>query len=292
MMRVAWGLYAAFGLLWVYGAARPGRPRPMGDEVIGLMNGFQVSVGLLLLSVGAAASLAEERARGSLDVLLSTPMSTSSILAGKWWGSFRRVFSVAIWPAADGPVPRLRPRPLGGLRAAARPGAGLRRGDHQPGPGGGDVGAPAGPRRRAVRHGLRPLPHHLADLGSVQREWMVVVGEHHHRDDDGRSSVRRIHRHAGRLGIELPQRRFPPTRRRLPRDIRLDRGPCRHRGLPLPRDAAHIRPLPGAGPRERHAAVLEPARAIVAVDQPSWWPWCRRPPRGPNEDLEARTNNK
>ena len=26
-------------------------------------------------------------------------MSTRSILAGKWWGSFRRVFSVVIWPA-------------------------------------------------------------------------------------------------------------------------------------------------------------------------------------------------
>jgi ABC-type transport system involved in multi-copper enzyme maturation permease subunit len=38
--------------------------------------------------------------RGSLDVLLSTPMSTRSILAGKWWGSFRRVGNVVIWPAA------------------------------------------------------------------------------------------------------------------------------------------------------------------------------------------------
>ena len=37
--------------------------------------------------------------RGSLDVLLSTPMSTRSILAGKWWGSFRRVFGIVIWPA-------------------------------------------------------------------------------------------------------------------------------------------------------------------------------------------------
>src|SRR5262249_16822121 len=45
-------------------------------------------------------SLAEERVRGSLDVLLSTPMPTRSILAGKWWGSFRRVLNVAIWPAA------------------------------------------------------------------------------------------------------------------------------------------------------------------------------------------------
>ena len=46
------------------------------------MNVVQVTVGLLLVSVGAATSLAEERVRGSLDVLLTTPMSTRSILAG------------------------------------------------------------------------------------------------------------------------------------------------------------------------------------------------------------------
>ena len=40
------------------------------------MSAFQVGLGLLLLCVSAATSLAEERVRGSLDVLLSTPMST------------------------------------------------------------------------------------------------------------------------------------------------------------------------------------------------------------------------
>src|SRR5262249_37712371 len=51
------------------------------------------------LSVGASTSLAEERVRGSLDVLLSTPLSTRSILAGKWWGSFRQVGHLLAWPA-------------------------------------------------------------------------------------------------------------------------------------------------------------------------------------------------
>ena len=37
--------------------------------------------------------------RGSLDVLLCTPLSTRSILAGKWWGSFRQTTHVLIWPA-------------------------------------------------------------------------------------------------------------------------------------------------------------------------------------------------
>jgi ABC-type transport system involved in multi-copper enzyme maturation permease subunit len=99
MMRVAWGLYAALGLLWVWLASRPPRGL-MGGDAIAMMNMFQVAVGLLLLSVSAATSLAEERARGSLDVLLSTPMSTTSILAGKWWGTFRGVVRVVIWPAA------------------------------------------------------------------------------------------------------------------------------------------------------------------------------------------------
>jgi ABC-type transport system involved in multi-copper enzyme maturation permease subunit len=66
------------------------------------LSAFQVALGLLLLSVGAATSLAEERVRGSLDVLLSTPMSTRSILAGKWWGTFRQVGPVLFWPAVLG----------------------------------------------------------------------------------------------------------------------------------------------------------------------------------------------
>jgi ABC-type Na+ efflux pump permease subunit len=56
-------------------------------------------VGLLLLSVSAATSLAEERVRGSLDLLLTTPLSTRSILAGKWLGTFRQATRVVIWPA-------------------------------------------------------------------------------------------------------------------------------------------------------------------------------------------------
>ena len=69
------------------------------EELLALMNMFQVSLGLLLLSVSAATSLAEERASGSLDVLLSTPLSSRSILAGKWWGTFRQTAHVLVWPA-------------------------------------------------------------------------------------------------------------------------------------------------------------------------------------------------
>ena len=72
---------------------RAGRPRH--GAVIG---GVQVSAGLLLLSVSAVTSLAEDRQRGSLDVLLATPLSTRSIVLGKWWGAFRGVPLLAVLP--------------------------------------------------------------------------------------------------------------------------------------------------------------------------------------------------
>jgi ABC-type transport system involved in multi-copper enzyme maturation permease subunit len=62
------------------------------------VNGLQVSVGLLLVSVTAATSLAEERVRGSLDTLMATPLSTTQIVLGKWLGSFRRVAFLAVLP--------------------------------------------------------------------------------------------------------------------------------------------------------------------------------------------------
>ena len=64
----------------------------------GVISGVQVSAGLLLLSVSAATSLAEERQRGSLDVLLATPLSTRSIVLGKWWGAFRGVPPLTVLP--------------------------------------------------------------------------------------------------------------------------------------------------------------------------------------------------
>jgi ABC-type transport system involved in multi-copper enzyme maturation permease subunit len=62
------------------------------------VNGLQVSIGMLLLSVTAATSLSEERVRGSLDVLMATALSTHQIVLGKWLGTFRRVPSLAALP--------------------------------------------------------------------------------------------------------------------------------------------------------------------------------------------------
>jgi ABC-type transport system involved in multi-copper enzyme maturation permease subunit len=91
LMMVVYGglslLFSILGMLWA------------GGQAGAVVNGFQVAVGLLLLSVTAATSLAEERARGSLDLLLSTPLSTRQIVAGKWLGGFRSVPLLAILPA-------------------------------------------------------------------------------------------------------------------------------------------------------------------------------------------------
>ncbi len=59
---------------------------------------LQVIFGLLIFSAIAPTSLAEERQRGSLDVLMATPLSTRTIVLGKWMGTFRLVPWLAIGP--------------------------------------------------------------------------------------------------------------------------------------------------------------------------------------------------
>lgn len=61
--------------------------------------GGVTTVGFLLLSVGSATALAEERVRGSLDILLTTPLATRSILWGKWWGVYRSALVLGTFPA-------------------------------------------------------------------------------------------------------------------------------------------------------------------------------------------------
>ena len=101
--RFIWLVYtlASIGTtaLGVYLVRRPGQ-RPGSEVALVAINGFQVSLGLLLLSVSAATAMAEERVRGSLDVLLTTSLPTSSIVWGKWWATFRVVPFLAILPTA------------------------------------------------------------------------------------------------------------------------------------------------------------------------------------------------
>ena len=98
--RTTWWSYyamaATFSLLSIERSLRIGAT----NNTFGLfVVGFETAIGLLLLSVDSATSLAEERARGSLDVLMTTPLSTRSIVWAKWRGAYRRVFSLAILPA-------------------------------------------------------------------------------------------------------------------------------------------------------------------------------------------------
>jgi ABC-type transport system involved in multi-copper enzyme maturation permease subunit len=95
-----WGLYGVlsggFSLWAIVDALDSAGPR--SREAGAVINGLQVAAGLLLLSVSATTSLAEERQHGSLDVLLATPLSTRSIVLGKWWGAFRGVPPLTVLP--------------------------------------------------------------------------------------------------------------------------------------------------------------------------------------------------
>ena len=95
-----WGLFSVLSggfSLWAIVDALGGGRTPV-RETGAVLNGVQVAAGLLLLSVSAATSLAEERQRGSLDVLLATPLSTRSIVLGKWWGAFRGIPLLMVLP--------------------------------------------------------------------------------------------------------------------------------------------------------------------------------------------------
>ncbi len=95
-----WGLFGVLSggfSLWAIVEAL-NRALPGAPGIGGVISGVHVSAGLLLLSISAATSLAEERQRGSLDVLLATPLSTRSIVLGKWWGAFRGVPPLMVLP--------------------------------------------------------------------------------------------------------------------------------------------------------------------------------------------------
>jgi ABC-type transport system involved in multi-copper enzyme maturation permease subunit len=100
-VRIVWGLYIAltsgFSLKIIWDSLM-NPTMGVGLEAAALLNAFQATIGLLLLAASAGTVLSEERVRGSLDVLLSTPLTTRSIVWGKWWGAFRRAPWLAFWP--------------------------------------------------------------------------------------------------------------------------------------------------------------------------------------------------
>lgn len=101
LARTIWRLYMVLSTLFIVLGmvieSRYGEGRALGG-------GVMVAIGLLLVSATAATRLAEERAYGSLDVLLATPLSSREIVVGKWWGAFRDVPRLAVltWVLALG----------------------------------------------------------------------------------------------------------------------------------------------------------------------------------------------
>jgi ABC-type transport system involved in multi-copper enzyme maturation permease subunit len=59
---------------------------------------FLVAFALPLLLLSATMSVIDERGRGSLDILLVTPVATRSIVLAKWWGAFRELRWVLVLP--------------------------------------------------------------------------------------------------------------------------------------------------------------------------------------------------
>jgi ABC-type transport system involved in multi-copper enzyme maturation permease subunit len=115
--RAVWALYTVLAVAFsVLAAGRCLSDQGfMGVELAMLVNTFQVSAGLLLMSVASVTALADERVRGSLDVLLVTPLSSVDIAWGKWWGAFRRVPWLAVLPGLLGCVLAVRGGRWGGV---------------------------------------------------------------------------------------------------------------------------------------------------------------------------------
>jgi len=76
--------------------------RGSGDNLLVVTSIMAVTFGLLLLSATAPTTLTEERARGSLEILMSTPLSTHQIVLGKWWANYRRTLPMLVLPALAG----------------------------------------------------------------------------------------------------------------------------------------------------------------------------------------------
>jgi ABC-type transport system involved in multi-copper enzyme maturation permease subunit len=95
--RVVWGVFTAFALVGTAASLyyQVGGTRP---EIAMMVNLLQAAVGLLLVTVGASTALAEERGRGSLDILLATPVPTRAIVWAKWRSAFAVVPKVLSLP--------------------------------------------------------------------------------------------------------------------------------------------------------------------------------------------------
>jgi ABC-type transport system involved in multi-copper enzyme maturation permease subunit len=102
LARVVWGLYIALALGSTACAIFLVCRTEADEQELGFLasvGGLQATFGLLLVSLTAPTVLAEERARGSLDVLMTSPVKTERIVLAKWWGAYRNVPALALLPA-------------------------------------------------------------------------------------------------------------------------------------------------------------------------------------------------
>ena len=104
MVILLTGLMGTTGFLCIIGAifiwkdgVDPG-PGSGWDQAGVIAYMLHVVFGLLMLSAVAPTSMAEERQRGSLDILAATALSTRAIVVGKWLGTFRLVVAIAVCP--------------------------------------------------------------------------------------------------------------------------------------------------------------------------------------------------
>jgi ABC-type transport system involved in multi-copper enzyme maturation permease subunit len=98
-VRAVWISYALLSLIACV-VALAAWDTAGGNELAALVTTFQYSIGLLFVSVSSVTSLYEDRIGGSLDLLLTTPLSTSSIVRAKWWGTYRSVLLIMMLPIA------------------------------------------------------------------------------------------------------------------------------------------------------------------------------------------------
>jgi len=97
--RAFWILYAGGALAATVLGALAFWGGQYAPDLIGVA-GYEVGIGLLAVAARAASAWSEEKVAGreGLDLLLSTPMSASTIVMGKWWGAYRGVLLVALLP--------------------------------------------------------------------------------------------------------------------------------------------------------------------------------------------------
>jgi ABC-type transport system involved in multi-copper enzyme maturation permease subunit len=100
-VRVVWLAYVVLALVSTGLALREifTAPGPAGKELAILANAFQTAIALVLLSAASVMPVADERVKGTLEVLLATPLTTPSIVWAKWWAAYYRVPLLVILPA-------------------------------------------------------------------------------------------------------------------------------------------------------------------------------------------------